>query len=521
MIKENKIKIYLKKYVQQGVNSYIIYPFGVNGVKVKNILKDYYGITPIFIVDNEYSKYNSCIIDFETLKGRYDGSAYIILTIEDKEINEEMLNGLQNFVPLTHIINLKELEHGLADLSNFRMKKFLPDGINKGLENQQNNLVQKVDDKIKVRFISRTSSTWNSIETICLAFQSDRRFDVLIISGENMNENVLQKLKEYGLSSISSDMYCVWKDLPDILIVNHPYDTITQIEGCREKCQLIVVASMQLIRYGYDMKSFWKLQEKGFGRFQPDYYIFDSLLYKEIMRSEYASEKIIEMGNAKFDGIYEASKEKKYKKDWEKLKGKKVILWTTDHGISKDTISKDVTFDLYAKAIFQYAKDNQEIGIIFRPHSAFIKEMSEYGLWSKTDLKLLKNFFQKSENLVFDDSVSYDNAYSVADGIITDAFCGISCSALPTLKPICLAYRCEEDLPYHQELADCYSSAYSCDDIIAFMDKIKNNQDTTLELRKEACNKYIKHFDGKNGWRIKEFITEKYLEKMNAVRRDL
>lgn len=68
------------------------------------------------------------------------------------------------------------------------------------------------------------------------------------------------------------------------------------------------------------------------------------------------------------------------------------------------------------------------------------------------------------------------------------------------------------DLPYHQELADCYDAAYSSDDIIKFMDKIGDGQqDTTLELRKKACSRYIKHFDGKNGWRIKEFITEKYL----------
>lgn len=49
------------------------------------------------------------------------------------------------------------------------------------------------------------------------------------------------------------------------------------------------------------------------------------------------------------------------------------------------------------------------------------------------------------------------------------------------------------------------------------MDKIGDGQqDTTLELRKKACSRYIKHFDGKNGWRIKEFITEKYLEKMKG-----
>lgn len=522
MIEENRIRAYLRKYIQcGGINNYIIYPFGTNGVKVRNILKDYYGVEPILVVDNECAKYNSEIVDFETLKKQYDGSAYIILTVEDKEINEYMLKELQGFVSLSHIINIKNLKDGLADLSHFRIQGFLQDIMDNGLESRQNILLPKGDHKIKVRFVSRTSSTWNAIETICLSFRNDDRFDVLIILGENMDENALLKLKEYGLSSISPDMYCVQEDLPDILIVNHPYDTMTQIEDCRANCKLIIAASMQLVRYGYDLKEFWDLQEKGFGRFQPDYYIFDSLLYNEIKRSGYASPKIIEMGNAKFDGIYEACKEKNYKEDWQKLRGKKVILWATDHGISRDHISKDVTFDLYAKTIIQYAKNNQEIGIIFRPHSAFVKEMLEYGLWSKGDLHLLKKIFRKSGNLVFDDSNSYDYAYSVADGIITDAFCGISCSALPTLKPVCLAYRSKSDLPYHQELADCYDSAYNSNDIIKFMDKIKDGRDTDLELRKEACNRYIKHFDGRNGWRIKEFITEKYLEKIETSRRKI
>lgn len=518
VIEESRIRTYLKKYIRCGErsNNYIIYPFGVNGVKVRNILRDYYGIEPILIVDNEYAKYNSGIVDFEMLKKQYDGNAYIILTAEDKVINEYMLEQMKGFVPLAHIINIRKIKDGLADLSNFRIQGFLQDIKKNSLESCQSNLALR-DNKIKVRLVSSTSSAWNSIETICRAFQSDTRFDVLIISGENMDENVLQKLKEYGLSLISSDMYCVQEDSPDILIVNHPYDTMTQMEDCRANCKLVIAASMQLVRYGYDMKEFWSLQERGFGRFQPDYYIFDSLLYNEIMRSEYASEKIVEMGNAKFDGIYEACKEKKYKGDWQKLKGKKVILWTVDHGIGRDYISKDVTFDLYAKTIIEYAKNNQGIGVIFRPHSAFVREMLEYELWSKKDLELLKKLFQKSQNLVFDDSVSYDNAYSIADGIIADAFCGISCSALPTLKPICLAYRSSMDLPYHQELADCYDAAYSSDDIIKFMDKIGDGQqDTTLELRKKACNRYIKHFDGKNGWRIKEFITEKYLEKMKG-----
>lgn len=33
--------------------------------------------------------------------------------------------------------------------------------------------------------------------------------------------------------------------------------------------------------------------------------------------------------------------------------------------------------------------------------------------------------------------------------------------------------------------------------------------------RAAAAKKYVKHFDGKNGQRIKDFVTEKYYEKVN------
>lgn len=513
MLDEKNIKVCLKEYIKQGIKKFIIYPFGVNGVKVRDILRDYYNLKPILVVDNEYAKYNSHIEDFETLKKQYSEDAYIILTIEDEETNKGMLNELQRFVSWSHIINLNEFKRKEADLSNFYIEKFLPDAVRCNQLNRSRTIHRENTDKrVKVRFVNYSGSTWNSIKTICLAFQIDNFFDVLIILGDYIQNDILQQIEEYGFTTVKSRDYCIQKDSPDILILNHPYDTTTQIENCREYCKLIVVASMQLIRYSYDMKSFWDLQIKGFGRFCPDYYLFDSLLYNEIMQSEYASDRFVEMGNAKFDGIYEACKEKHYPKGWGKLKGKRVVLWTTDHGIYDNHVSYELTFDLYAKTIFQYAKENQEVGIIFRPHTTFINEMLKNGFWSGNDLEALKKFCYESANLVFDDTIAYDNAFAVADGILVDAFCGITCSALPTLKPICLTYRNRFDSPYHEELAKCYDSAYNNDDIIAFMDKVKNNQDTSFELRNEACNKYIKHFDGKNGWRIKEFIKKKYIE---------
>ena len=63
-----------------------------------------------------------------------------------------------------------------------------------------------------------------------------------------------------------------------------------------------------------------------------DYYIFDRLLYEEIVGSGIETEKIVKMGNPKFDGIYNALKDPRtLPAQWSKLKGKRICLWTTDH----------------------------------------------------------------------------------------------------------------------------------------------------------------------------------------------
>ncbi len=282
---------------------------------------------------------------------------------------------------------------------------------------------------------------------------------------------------------------------------------------CRNYAKLIVVAYWSVIRYDESVELFWERIKKDFGIYRPDYYLFDSLQYKEIRDSNYFSEKIVELGNSKFDEIYHAVQKKQYIDGWDKLKGKITVLWTTTHGIDNMVIPKTLTFDLYARTVFEYADTNQEMGFIFRPHSSFVIEMLRFGFWSHEDLRRLKQYCADSSNIVYDDTETYDNAFSIADGVLTDAFCGIICSALPTLKPICAAYRSKKDLHWHPNLADSCYSAYESEDIIAFFEMLKNKQDPMLEIRKKASKEFIKHFDGKNGYRIKEFIKNKYIER--------
>lgn len=498
----------LEMYIDTEIKKFAIYPYGENGKKVKRILEKHFGVCPYAIVDSVLSKYWGDILNLDELKQvvKSNPDLYVILTIEDDKLNGKLGHNLKRFISEEHIINLRQKnfsKNNARDIySKFALKNIIPELAD-----------TKKTTKIKVRILNFSKATWNAIRTICIAFCQDDLFDCVVLLGKGFeSKEVLDDMKEQGLKSVKLEEYVIKDDLPDILIVNHPYDRFSQIEDCRKYCKLIIAASMQLVRYCYTWQVFWELQKIGFERFQPDYYLFDSLLYKEIMDSEYADAHIIEMGNAKFDGIYEACQRKELPLKWEKLSEKKKILWTTDHGVHDGRVTDDVTFDLYGQAIFKYAKENPDIGIIFRPHPTLIGELLQANIWSQKDLQLIKEYCGNSVNIVFDDSVIYDVAYACADGIITDAFCGITCSALPTLKPICLTYRNEDDIPYHENLASCYHSAHNADEVVSFMNIIKKGKDTMLEARRSAMQKYIKHFDGKNGYRIKTFIKDKYLE---------
>lgn len=68
MFDDNFVKDCIAGCIEKGIDKFIIYPFGINGVNVKHILKEYFNLEPYAIADNKYSKYNSLIIDINSLK---------------------------------------------------------------------------------------------------------------------------------------------------------------------------------------------------------------------------------------------------------------------------------------------------------------------------------------------------------------------------------------------------------------------------------------------------------------------
>ena len=73
-----------------------------------------------------------------------------------------------------------------------------------------------------------------------------------------------------------------------------------------------------------------------------------------------------------------------------------------------------------------------------------------------------------------------------------------------------LLYRAKDSLPYHKEIAECTYSAATDEEIDEFIVHVLDEEDPKYELRRTNAAKCVKNFDGKNGWRIKEFLKQKY-----------
>lgn len=521
---DKKIRKKIQEKLDAGVDKFVIYPYGFYGVEIANMLRDIYDITPVHIVDNTLCKYNRRIIDFVKFKEIYENDWCVILSIENQAINSQMEKELKRFVPDTNIINVRCLSNigkeSYGELENTRevRNQFSLDNILPENDSDIDNYDDIRNRKIKVRLLHTATVMWNSLKTICEAFETDEKYDVLVILNSHISEDAALQMKNENHKYISGDLYDAELDKPDIFIVTMPW-AISHISNIRKYAKLVIAALMTTYDYYLTPVEFWKILKRGFEQYKPDYYLLDRGLYSELKEYGYRADKLIEMGNAKYDGIFEACKTKKYPSDWEKLKEKKKsILWITTHGIYDNKISDCITFDLYAKSIFEYAHNNTDIGFIFRPHAAFIGELLKYGYWNDGDLKKIKIYCERTPNIVWDENDSYDAALSVSDAVLVDAFCGVTYSALPTMKPICAMHRSDEcSVTYDDKLLDSLYSANNNREVLAFIDMVREDQDTMLEIRKKAVKQYVKHFDGQNGVRIKVFVEEKFFEMAGCM----
>lgn len=446
----------------------------------------------------------------------------VCLALKDELAKAEILSYLNkigvadnNIYDCTELIEqiIYSVNLGMNNAEGKTENRLCADGkftLSKFIENINEYSIQVKDythEKVKVCIIlaSGTYLFWNSIETICQAFIEDSRYEVIILLADEFCDPIFDNVKnlvvkERTYRCVIEGAYNIEEEQPDILLVTFD-NGLCKFPNCQTHIhyfKLVVAIVGELITYRPDSE-YWE-GVAGYQYYHPDYYVIDSLLYDYMNGKGLLRSNMIEMGSAKFDHVYKSmNKEIRLSGEWNKLKGKKVVLWGNTHGVHNGIVSYTCTFDLYAKAIFGYARKHSDVAFIVRLHPTFLWEMKKHRYWSEEDFRRIKLYCHESDNLIWDDSSSYDNAYSVADGILTDGFCGMILSSLPLMKPICACYRYDtEAKPLgHANLVENLYQAHSIKELINYLDMIRVGDDPMYEQRRKIKEKYIHNFDGK------------------------
>lgn len=379
------------------------------------------------------------------------------------------------------------------------------------------NPVKEERKKYKVRiYFFGAPVLWNSLRSICEAFMDDNIWDLLVILGYDGGKvkGKESAVKKSGVPYINVHEYDVKLDKPDIFITNSGKVGDDYIENTYFRVLVpFALVNGIFIRQEDYYKHIQSVAEK------VDYVILEKFLFDHMISfNPINSNKMIHIGNPKFDGIYEKLQQKKETNgEWKKTEGKKVVLWTTDHVWN----TNNVTFDLYVKDVLDYFEKNEDLVLVLRPHYSYIQELIVQKIWSVEDVQSIKNYFALHKNMIWDDSDDYSIAYSKADGIITDINSGIIVSSLVLDKPVAAIIRFDGNpcKPLYPEVSDMLYRIDSVNKFIEFCEMVNVSEDYLCEERRKVCDDYIGVFDGKNGQRIKDFVTEKYFEKYGEERR--
>lgn len=107
-----EIREALQKMLEKsGGGEIVLYPFGDVGMRIKSILEEGYGISPIYILDNTLCKYNTAIKPLAYLKEIDCSSINVILASTNKGIYSEIKNNLLMYVNQEQIIELESMKY--------------------------------------------------------------------------------------------------------------------------------------------------------------------------------------------------------------------------------------------------------------------------------------------------------------------------------------------------------------------------------------------------------------------------
>ena len=351
--------------------------------------------------------------------------------------------------------------------------------------------------KLRLVFFAQEYSVWPSMQSVYEAALKDGRYEADLVFVPFSHHNATsdgwtREYEEYkgaGYDILKWSEYNLSEKSPDIAFFVKPYDGVP--EGYYIDEIIKVIDRCIYLNYGIHVG----VQDNAFVRLQyqlPMYVlawkvVIDSLdYYKNFCVFSYVdTEKCWKIGNPRLDFYAKKQEETPITQRVRELAGdRKIILWNSHHTIAEDGALG--TFLTYSSQIIDYAKRNNSLFFVWRPHPLFFGALQkcmmpeEYNdLWSD---------IEKIENLIVDREKNYQEGFYLSDAMVSD-YSALVKEYVLLKKPLLIMHKTRELQLVDCQVLDLAEQAYDFGEVEDFLKRMTEgtikNRITEEDIAKE------------------------------------
>lgn len=378
------------------------------------------------------------------------------------------------------------------------------------LEELIRKLPEEVSYQVRAVFFAELGEKWDAMESVYAYMRDDPRFDPVVVrtpvgrvvmrDGKREQETIYKDfLTPMGIPSLGYNQYSLEEDCPELAFISQPYESCT----LREFWPETIAKVTRLVYLPYFLPSIvlsdypdvlcrmpvynvaWKVIGSNKKHF--DYYC---------KHSSHGGANMLVTGVPKMDPVVRSRNSSvPLPPGWEKIKGKKVILWNSWFDVNASSFR-------FFDEIFAWFMSHEDWALIWRPHpmtETIVKLYSpdRYSQW-RTSIKRIKS----APNAVLDEEPSYLTAFAYSDAQISD-HSSLMQQYLPMDKPLLWINNLSPSVTGEEFVSTQWMErGETSEDIISFLEQMRQGIDQKGDLRKEILRRDLPTADGHCGERV-------------------
>ena len=360
--------------------------------------------------------------------------------------------------------------------------------------------------KIKIAFMCQYIPAWNKFEPLYREMLKNDKFDPYLICIPDCIQN--KEIVNYGGINETYKYFCEagytniidayekdkWIDLKalsfDYIFYTRPYNHMMPPEYNSEVVKKY--SKIGSLNYGMEIiKEIFAMTLNT--NFYKDVYIYyaETNVAMKVYKERFPITTFLKLRKVEFYGypVFEQIIKDKEKKSlsWEFSKNEYRVMWTPRWTTAKHLGGSN--FFMYYKSLINYAKKNENIDFLLRPHPLTFGNFIKTGEMTEEEVNEYLNQIEAMPNMSMDKEKEYNGTIWSSDALIADISAFMP-EYYITGKPIIFCasnmfLELTEDM--EMLLRGCYIS-YNEEDTYNYLDKLKLGEDTLKPVRQEMIN---------------------------------